>query len=634
MGVLDSNLSDLLLPDSVLFVVNEPGEFRELLKVAGALEARGASSFIFLFCRPDYVAFSAHSDICSARGYKAVLANPKFSLGDILNYLHPAFQNDYVPTSLTLAGLSERIKLSKLNKIPNSRSLMGWAVFEGLLRLPKWLATTLRPKSRTKGMLDQVTAVRPIALRYRAMKSYFYAICKLEKIDTVIFGQDYAGSFNSVASLVAEKVLKIPVITVPFAMGTTKELNEALFYYPTFRADADRFSRAVAKKYPRWVNVYKGKRLLRLPPSEIVAAELEGATAPYPWLPYSGRGYFLAASQQSADYYSGSGMDEKQIYVTGSFNDKIWSSSEGEPDAVEVGFSSRRLSALRWRDSVRQKKGAFIADAIGRRLENEGGAGDRDLQAGESSDFLASMITSPIDRFELNKRQIVAANALADMEIRRERAGENDSISESRLIVVSWPTNQFSRPIPGLEFQSHEDVSRFWAQSIYDAAQEHGAMVMVSLHPTLLGQDYGWLEHEFGFTIWPRALTDIIPEADVFVSCVSSTLLWAANLGVPSINYDCYRYGYREFDETGAIVTASSKSRFVELLDQILTDDKFYGDLKSGAEKSRGYWGFFDGKSEARIVEAISDIYTKRVQKRGVKSKVLGRKGKISDDER
>lgn len=598
------------VPKGILFVVNEPGEFKELVKLADALTKRGSERCIFVFCRPDYVAYGPHSDICAKRGYRSILVNPTFSTSEIPFYLHEAFQDDYVPTQRSLEVLNTKVsKPSKLLRAPNSRSVMMWRI-KALLTLPLLaVIERVRPKSRTASILRSINSIRPAALQYKRMKQFIYAVCKWEKIDIIIFGQDYAGSFNSVTSLVAKKVLNIPVVTLPFAMGTTKELNEALFYYPEFRADANRLSRKVAKSFPRWVNVYKGKRLLRLPPWEIIAAEIEGATAPFPWLPYSGHSYFLAPSQQARVYYIRAGMNPELIHLTGSFNDNLWSENiSGE--AKKDDFATRQLKYLRSRDEVRQSTSRAIADAIGSRLERE--ANPENLIESEShsstSDFLGALMTNPIDKFELNKRQIVASNALAEMALRKKRAEENEGQLQQRLLIVSWPTNQFSRPVPGLEFTSHKEVSRFWAETLRDVAQENGAMVMVSLHPTLLGDDYSWLEHEFGFTLWSNSLTDILPLADIFVSCVSSTLIWAANLGVPSINYDCYRYGYREFDETGVIKTASSKSDFIKLMDRIFSDQDFYNDLKRGAELGRGYWGFFDGRSEERIVKAIVKI--------------------------
>lgn len=616
-------------PKRVLFIVNEPGEFRELLKLADALTKRDTERCTFIFCRPDYVAYGPHSDICAERGYRSILVNPMFTTSEIPYYLHDAFQNDYIPTQKSLEVMDAKVGLpSKLLRTPHSRSTVMWrlrALGTGSLY---FFVKRFRPKSRTASILGAIQGIRPAAQKFKAMKHFVYAVCDWERIDVIIYGQDYAGSFNSVTSLVANKVLNIPVITLPFAMGTTKELNEALFYYPAYRADANKLSRHVAKTYPRWVNVYKGKRLLRLPPWEIIAAEIEGANAPYPWLPYSGASSYLAPSKQAKDYYIKAGMDPELIHLTGSFNDAIWSpNSEVDIEAAKEEF----LEHFQTRNESRGSKGRMVDNLNPYRLAE---VSVRD----SGNDFLSALMKTLVDQYELSKKSVAAskttvkgpAKTPAEIEIDKEQSEDTKQEDQQRLIIVSWPTNQFSRPVPGLEFSTHEEVSRFWAKSIFEAAEESEAMVVVSLHPTLLGDDYSWLEDEFGFVIWSGALSDILPMADLFVSCVSSTLLWAANLAIPSINYDTYRYGYREFDETGVIKTVSKKSDFIEVLNRVLSDKEFYQSLKVGAEETRGYWGFFDGKSEDRIIDTILKIVAGK--KNSSNKKTLDHESEVETD--
>ena len=591
------------LPKRLIFVVNEPGEFKELLKLAKLLTKKGATRCTFLFCRPDYVAYNSHADICKNFGFFSVHVNPHYSAQEIEFYLGEQFQDDYIPTFFQQQSLKTRKKaLTKNPKVSKSSfQKMKWQLYRKVLFVPALCLRVTGLGVRTLGAVQSMRAVDTHVRSYKAMKQYFYNLCEWERPDMVLFGQDYAGSFNAAASYVARELLKLPVITVPFAMGTTKEINEALFYYPAHRANSNKFTRRVAKLLPKWVNVYKGHSMLRLPAEQAVAAELEDATAPFPWLPYSGHTYFLASSQQAYDYYISAGMDPDKVFVTGSFNDNIWARGKKEDETAK--FAQRKLEQQKHKNLIRMQAERRIGNAIGSKLDAEISKPDA---KGEhiSGDFLSDLITNPIDQRELRRRQLVASGALANMIWQKE----NKHNDEQKLVVVSWPTNQFSRPAPDLEFEDYEAVSYFWANALRDIADEFGALVMVSLHPTLLNQNFDYLEEDFGFKIWHGALTDILPKADLFVSCVSSTLFWAVNLGVPSINYDCYGYGYREFDETGAIKTVSRRSDFTELLDRVFADKNVYKDMKNSAVNNGNYWGFDDGGSDDRILEAIANI--------------------------
>lgn len=599
----------------VLLVVNEPGEFNELLQLARLLRAERLAHCAFVFIRPDYVSIERHGEICRGLGFQYVHADARFSPARVLLALESSVADDYRPTALSwrdprrdvrkwLAALRQPPELRRLNRVGLRERL-----FSGL-SLAVWpaypLLRRLRVRART---LNQIAQFRPQLQRVARLKHFALAALRYYKADLVVLGQDFAGSENSVFATVAD-ALQTPVVVLPFAMGTTKEINESLYSLPDYRFTGTLLERHAADRFPKWLNVYRGRLLFRQPPEQVLAFEASGVSSPVPWAPQSGVGTLLLPSQQALDYYVSAGLDPALMRVTGSLNDRWWRADSAErpqhSDAVRWFGSLRRRNTLRNEvvDSVR----GMLTEAL---LNDQEQPAEARAQFDKLRFFLGPRFRPEnfgTQAWGVSQQvQLEAAEAPAT-ELQASREPKPDAPGRGKLVLASWVTNQFSRPNPTLEFESYEALSRAWAKTLQDAAREEGATVAVSLHPTLDPARMQYLEDEFGFLIWRGRLIEIIDTADIFIASVSSTLLWANNFGVPSINYDVFRYGYSEFSEAGSIVTVATHYDFETELRRMLTDEAYRVSWTRRSEERRGYWGAFDGRSEGRILAAIDDI--------------------------
>jgi len=597
----------------VLLVVNEPGEFNELLQLARLLRAERGAYCAFVFIRPDYVSIERHGEICRSVGFQYVHADDRFSLGGVPLALDPSVADDYRPTTLTwrdpnrdirkwLAGLQLPPELHRLGRIGlPGRLLAGLslAVFPAYLLLRR-----LKFSARS---LHQIVHFRPHLRRVARMKRFSIVTLRYFKAELVVLGQDFAGSENSVFTKVAS-ALKVPVVVLPFAMGTTKEINESLYPLADYRFTGTLLERHAAKRFPKWLNVYRGRLLFRQPPEQVLAFELSGVSSPIPWAPQSGVGTLLLPSQQALDYYVSAGLDPALMRVTGSLNDRWWRADPAErpqhSDAVRWFGSMRHRNTLRNEvvDSVR----GMLTKAL---LDDQEQPAEARAQFDKLRFFLGPRFRP--DNFPTQawgvSQHVRPEEAEPATELRSSREPNADATGRGKLVLVSWVTNQFSRPAPTLEFESYEALSRAWAKTLQDAARDEGATVAVSLHPTLDPARMQYLEDEFGFLIWRGRLIEIIDTADIFIASVSSTLLWANNFGVPSINYDVFRYGYSEFSEAGSIVTVATHYEFESELRRMLTDEAYRLIWSRRSEERRGYWGAFDGLSEGRILASIDE---------------------------
>lgn len=91
-----------------------------------------------------------------------------------------------------------------------------------------------------------------------------------------------------------------------------------------------------------------------------------------------------------------------------------------------------------------------------------------------------------------------------------------------------------------LGWTDHDEEARWLLGSLAAC----GAQVVVSLHPRADPVRYRQLVQACGATLLEESLHHALPAADVFVATVSSTLRWAALLGIPSVVVDHQGLGH------------------------------------------------------------------------------------------
>src|SRR5262249_35422747 len=81
----------------------------------------------------------------------------------------------------------------------------------------------------------------------------------------------------------------------------------------------------------------------------------------------------------------------------------------------------------------------------------------------------------------------------------------------------------------------HWAVVRAQACRYREFSKRTGAMVVVSLHPRMQASQYRFLAEEFGLVVSPWPLRQVLPIADAFCAVFSDTVLWALELGIPTV---------------------------------------------------------------------------------------------------
>lgn len=242
---------------------------------------------------------------------------------------------------------------------PESESPPAPGSSDGKPRQSRW--TRLRQLARQPGrarlrtiaaaFLSQFRRASPSGLLQALMFprfSVFLAIClehqkhansAMEKLrpHLLVLPEDNV-AYPTGALIRAAKELGAPSLIVPYTIANAEEIAEAYWDNPDYWLTRWR-NRVVGWLYPAWIHTHKERRLLPLPPDQILAIEHLGLAPPHPWVINSGAADCLAVeSPFMLRYYLAAGLPRGRMVVTGALADDVLfrrmaGSSSGAPAA-------------------------------------------------------------------------------------------------------------------------------------------------------------------------------------------------------------------------------------------------------------------------------------------------------------
>lgn len=499
---------------SLLFVVNEAGEFVELSRVALAAKTQGYS-VSFLFAQPGYINLRHNRAFCRLNGFKDYYPGKKLQSSARVTEFRTKekmLEDGYLPYSLLH---------NQGRKDGSPTATLRWTMLALSLLLQGPALLVDRARRTTERVNDK--------RQMRRFKPFQYAKSLYEQLqpDLVVFGQEFPGSVNSLLTRLCIRD-GVPTLIIPFAVGTTKEMVESLADKPDYEVHSSVLNRLAASLYPHWVNYYAGKALLRLPGKTILILEALGLAPEHPWLPNSSKATCIAVeSKEMEKYYRRMQFPDSQLRLTGAAYD---------------------------------------------------------------------------DRIAATRSQMADAKQKLCRQLRLDPA--------KPLLVCAWPTDQFgSRFIP-LEFNNYEQLCKAWAKTLALVARLTDYNIVIRPHPVT---DPDFLTSVLRPYRLHHRITDIdtlelVPVCDLFIACVSSTLRWAISCGIPAINYDCYDYGYTDFDSAPGLFTVKKYGDFDRIVQRLTEDPTAYAEAKRAQEECAAEWGLHDGKSMDRILHLIGDL--------------------------
>ncbi len=176
--------------------------------------------------------------------------------------------------------------------------------------------------------------------------------------------------------------------------------------------------------------------------------------------------------------------------------------------------------------------------------------------------------------------------------------------SQKPLILCAFPPDQYNASTVAYEYRDYRDLCEAWFEELGDVTQS--ANIVVVRHPRLSAAKLTkYLKPKVILADQP--IEELLPLCDLYVACVSTTIRSALALGIPAINYDCYRYAYGDFSRAAAIKEVDNRQRFRAVLQETIAQSTLTS-LKALAIKDAAYWGIVDGGFKARLREAILEV--------------------------
>jgi hypothetical protein len=219
-------------------------------------------------------------------------------------------------------------------------------------------------------------------------------------------------------------------------------------------------------------------------------------------------------------------------------------------------------------------------------------------------------------RFGVDQHRLMTIGGVADdtlFEVGSQREQRRRALMKALgldpnrgLLVVAFPPNQFRAPSKiGFEYASFADLVDGWLQALVPLAGQIN--IVLRAHPRLSVDELTPFER-IGCRIFTGRTEELVPLADVFVASISATIRWALALGIPVINYDCYRYRYDDYRNAQGMVLVEDQRAFALVLREICCNQAAYRRLRALQELDRGNWGCIDGQFTTRFLALLKSV--------------------------
>ena len=171
-------------------------------------------------------------------------------------------------------------------------------------------------------------------------------------------------------------------------------------------------------------------------------------------------------------------------------------------------------------------------------------------------------------------------------------------------ILVSLPPDYHQERGHLSPYESYPEMCRSVARHVTGIPNSRVTFVV---HPAYLLQPD--LLAEIGdLNISSEWVIDLIPQNDVFVTCGSSTLRWAAACRKPSINIDFYKFRLEFFERLPGLRTFEEPSPFFEYISAVVRDVAASRDVRQELRDRSTEWGVFDGSGSSNIDNLVSEL--------------------------
>lgn len=185
-----------------------------------------------------------------------------------------------------------------------------------------------------------------------------------------------------------------------------------------------------------------------------------------------------------------------------------------------------------------------------------------------------------------------------------EQKGRKKS-ENSKIIIVSWPPNQYPRK--AFNNDDYQQLCEELCKTLNSLRKIFHVSIVISLHPTLQDSFLLKILKKYNLYVIRDSLLNYIDLADIFISTVSSVNFWSLSCCIPTLNFDCYGYGYAEFEEAGAIDVRTMTELFNACFN-LLDNEQEFALVKEAICKKSQPFIMKDGCSRKRILSELKQL--------------------------
>lgn len=132
-----------------------------------------------------------------------------------------------------------------------------------------------------------------------------------------------------------------------------------------------------------------------------------------------------------------------------------------------------------------------------------------------------------------------------------------------------------------------------------------GWRVICNPHPNT-PEDVCSLFEAQGLEVIKNDMAEVISMADLYITSYSTTLLWAAALGIPAIDHDIYSMGHFGTNEISTIKTIRGLPEFDKIVSRLISfEDNLFNELTSLASTNKSHFVNQSGGVVLRILDEI-----------------------------
>jgi hypothetical protein len=199
------------------------------------------------------------------------------------------------------------------------------------------------------------------------------------------------------------------------------------------------------------------------------------------------------------------------------------------------------------------------------------------------------------DRFHVTGQPTWDAMAMTCERLREQRSLSATTETSSCVLVCALP-------------QWGEHLQMSWSahmasiERLFEILGTLECKVIISLHPKAHQEHYQSLAERHRCSISPRQLSELLPGADIFVASWSSTLRWAAMLGITSINLDWTDQQYTVFSKLPTLLQSRIPADLEATLVPLTQDKSLRDSLGNRLRKESEEFGVMNGNATQAIL--------------------------------